>query len=273
VTEAERPRFFFIHVMKTGGTTLVFQMLENFEPDEFYPGEIDRSSTTDAVPYASIPKMQALSPERRARIRLYTGHLPYVASELLGLDVVRLTMLRDPIDRTISMLKHVKRLFEGYSALSLEEIYDDEAVFRRQIDNYQTKVFALSAEEREGVLAMSRANADASTGVDPIPPLPERSGGPRPVVIAEHRFARAKSNLANVDVIGLSERYGDFIEELRARFGWWPDGVRQRGLANVSSEDWGVSPELRRRIADDLAVDMEFYEYAKELVEARRKSS
>ena len=92
--------------------------------------------------------MLALSPERRARIRVYAGHLPYVASELLGIDVIRLTLLRDPVDRTVSMLKHVKRLFERYHSASLEAIYDDDPVFRHYLDNYQTKVFALTAEER-----------------------------------------------------------------------------------------------------------------------------
>ena len=260
MTPDDPTRFFFIHVMKTGGTSFVFQMLANFEPDERYPSAIDRSSPTDVTPYASIPKLLALSPERRARIRVYSGHLPYIASELLGIDVVRLTMLRDPVDRTVSMLKHVKRLFERYTEFSIDAIYDDEAIFRFYLDNYQTRLFALSAEERERALA--GADTDAELPAE-APPLP----------IDGIRFERAKANLANVDVIGLKERYGDFVDELHTRFGWWPGGVKDHPRANVSSEDWPISPELRRRIADDLSVDMEFYEYAKELIEARRTSS
>jgi hypothetical protein len=258
VTE-DKLRFFFIHVMKTGGTSFVFQMLANFEPDEAYPSAIDRSSPTDVTPYASIPKMLALSPERRARIRVYAGHLPYVASELLGFDVVRLTLLRDPVDRTVSMLKHVKRLFARYTEHSLEAIYDDDAVFRHYLDNSQTKVFALTAEERERALAATVPNADTA-------PLA------RSAPIEAGRFEQAKANLAKVDVVGLNESYGEFLDELHTRFGWWPNGVREQARANVSSEDWPVSAELRARIAADLAVDMEFYEFARELVSARRRS-
>jgi hypothetical protein len=260
VTEDERRRFFFIHVMKTGGTSFVFQMLANFEPDEAYPSAIDRSSPTDVTPYASIPKMLALSPERRARIRVYAGHLPYVASELLGFPVVRLTLLRDPVDRTVSMLKHVKRLFERYRELSLEEIYDDDPVFRHYLDNAQTKVFALTAEERE------RALASMETSADPAPLA-------RTMPIEPARLDQAKANLANVDVVGLNESYGDFLEELHRRFGWWPNGVTQQARANVSSEGWEVPGALRARIAEALTVDMECYEYARELVAARRRSS
>jgi hypothetical protein len=259
MTTDEPTRFFFIHVMKTGGTSFVFQMLANFEADERYPSPIDRSSPTDVTPYASIPQLLALSAERRARIRVYAGHLPYVASELLGIDLVRLTMLRDPVDRTASMLKHVKRLIARYAEHSIEAIYDDETVFRHYLDNYQTRLFALTAAERESALARTGAGTD----------LPRPAGR---FPIDARRFEQAKSNLAKVDVVGLSERYGDFVEELHVRFGWWPAGLKRHARANVSSEDWPISPQLRRRIADDLSVDMEFYEYARQLVEERRQS-
>ena len=269
MTDTEIPRFFFIHVMKTGGTSLVFQLLQHFDEDEVYPSTIDRGSPADVTPYTSIPTMLALSPERRARIRVYTGHMPYVASELLGIDVIRLTLLRDPVDRTISMLKHVKRLFERYAALPIEAIYEDDPVFRHYLDNYQTKVFALTAEERARALA---AAAGATAEEHPTDPVQQQSGASRSVPIDSRRFERAKANLAGVDVVGLNERYGDFLDELHSRFGWWPDGLRRQARANVSSEDWEVPSALRRRIADDLTVDMEFYEYAKTLVEDRRNN-
>ena len=64
-------------------------------------------------------------PERRATIRGYMGHYPYVASQLLGEDPVTLTILRDPVERTISYLKHCKRYHDHHRELSLEEIYRD----------------------------------------------------------------------------------------------------------------------------------------------------
>jgi hypothetical protein len=260
VTGDEPVRFFFIHVMKTGGTSFVWQMLSNFEPDEVYPSEVDRTSPTDVARYVFIPKMLDLSPERRARIRVYAGHLPYVASELLGIELVRLTLLRDPVDRAVSMLRHVKLRFEQYSQLSLEEIYDDDLVFRRYLDNQQTKVFALTAEERERALAGMETQPDTA-------PLARR------LLVEPRRFDQAKANLAKVDVIGLNERYGEFIDELHTRYGWWPNGVKEHVRTNVTSDRWPVSASFRRRIADDLGVDLEFYEYAKELVAARRRSS
>jgi serine O-acetyltransferase len=75
----------------------------------------------------------------------------------------------------------------------------------------------------------------------------------------------AREQLAKVGLIGFSEHYDDFIAELRERFGWWPNGISTEARANVSSEDWSVPSELRARIAEDNAYDMQLYAYALEL--------
>jgi hypothetical protein len=95
----------------------------------------------------------------------------------------------------------------------------------------------------------------------------------RTLPVEPHRFDQAKANLAKVDVIGLNERYGDFVDELHNRYGWWPNGIQAHVRTNVTSERWPVSATFRRRIADDLRVDLEFYEYAQELVATRHRSA
>jgi len=270
VNDTEPLRFFFVHVMKTGGTSFAFQIQQHFEPDEIYPSAEDRRNAL--APYASVPTMADLSAERRARIRVYTGHVPYLASQLLGIDVVTLTLLRDPVDRTISMLKHVRREFEKFGGLELDDIYDDDFVFEHFVENNQTKVFALTQEERASAIAASSPTPAVAAHLLE----PQVSAGPkdrpRRIAINDQRFEQAKSNLARVDVLGLSERYGDFLDELHTRYGWWPDGPKKPAQANISTESWAASPELRRRIARDNSYDMAFYEYAKELVEQRPRS-
>ena len=238
--------FFFVHVMKTGGTSFVFDVLRTFPAEQVYPNKtLDRKHLADIEPYTSIARLGEISAERRAVIRVYAGHFPYMACDVLDMDFVKLTLLRDPVDRTISVLKQFKRLHEKHDASTLDEIYEDEYVFRHFVDNHQTKLFSLtSADSPRAFLRAIEIDAD--------------------------RFAHAKENLACVDVIGLSERYGDFVDELHRRFGWWPDGLETPSRTNVSSEKWGVSAELRERIAADNPFDMQFYEYARQLIEERR---
>jgi hypothetical protein len=160
--------------------------------------------------------------------------------DLIDPGLVTLTVLRDPIERTISVLKQFKRREERFRDVPLEAIYDDRPIFRFFVENHQTKVFSLAPEDNEVAINCGLTIDDA-------------------------RFARARENLARVDVIGLTEAYDDFIAAVRDRFGWWPTGVDLQERANVSTEDWQVDPAFRARIAADNAYDLELYEYAKGL--------
>ena len=265
------PRFFFVHVMKTGGTSFVFQMTTNFAPTEVYPNEaLDRRAPTDVEAYASVDDLERLSPERRAEIRVYTGHLPFVARELIGPDVVTLTLLRDPVDRTISVLKHFKRLYARYRDLPLDAIYDDDIVYPHFVQDFQTRVFALERADHPRAFAGAadyrslRAALEASPG--------SHSVLAPPISIDAARLARAKQNLDDVDVVGVNEAFGAFVAELRQRFGWWDDGAEYDARANVSSELWVATEALRARIAHESAHDRALYEHARELIAARARS-
>jgi hypothetical protein len=233
--------FLFIHVMKTAGTTFVRQLHQQFEPESIYPCRgIDWTSPTDVEAYINIPRLLALTPERRSAVRIYTGHFPYMVRDLLDPGLVTLTLLREPVARTISVLKQFKRREERFHDSSLESIYEERPIFRFFVENHQTKVFSLAPDDNEVAINCG-------------------------LTIDEARFARAKHNLAQVDVIGFTESYDEFVSEVRTRFGWWRSGLDGQVRANVSTEDWDVEPAFRERIAADNAYDVRLYEYAKTL--------
>jgi len=237
-------RFFFIHVMKTAGTTFVRQLREQFPAEALYPCRtIDWIGDHDFDAYINIPRLLALTPARRAEIRVYTGHFPYYVTEVIG-DLTTLTVLREPIARTISVLKHFKRVEERFRSCSLEAIYDDRQIFRFFVENHQAKVFSLVAADDEPAINCGLTLDDA-------------------------RFERACANLARVDVVGVTEAYDDFVLTAQRRFGWWPDGVDLEIRTNLGAEDWDVAPGFRDRIASDNAYDVAFYEYARSLIRPR----
>jgi hypothetical protein len=262
------PRFLFIHVMKTGGTSFVFHLLQQFAPDEIYPSTaLDRHDPLDAEPYASIPALAAIRPERAAAVRVYVGHFPLAVRDLIGGDLRTLTLLREPVDRTISILKQFKRLYERFRSLSLDAIYDDPFVYRHFIENHQTKLFSVTTADHPKMLASTVGYREFRECLTSTVPVAEEGSGAPPdtITVDAQRFATARENLARVSVVGVNERFDEFVETLRARFGWWPAGMAGDARANVSSEAWEVDTALRARIARDNAFDVELYEYAKRL--------
>jgi hypothetical protein len=238
-------RYFFIHVMKTAGTSFVRQLQQQFPAEAVYPcPTIDWIGSHDFEAYINIPRLLALGPQRRAEIRMYTGHFPFYVTEAIDPGMKTLTMLRHPMDRTISVLKHFKRDEPRFRDSSLDEIYDDRTTFRFFVENHQTKVFSLAAEDGEDAINCGLTLDDA-------------------------RFARARTQLGRIDVLGLTERYDEFCEELRRRFGWWPGGVDTAAHSNVSPQGGEASAALRARIEADNAYDFELYELARELVRSR----
>jgi len=244
MNEATRP-FFFIHVMKTGGATFRQHVRNNFGPGEIYPDPQLDLERDKLRPHYDIPYLLELGPTRHARTRAYMGHFPFYVTELLNTKPITLTLLRDPVERTISYLKHCKRFHPDHKELKLEQIYADSFYRARFMDNHQTKVFSLRAEDKP----------DSIMDV---------------IAIDEERLRAACDNLEKVDVLGLHTHYGEFLDAIGARFGWRFDAVPN---LFIGDEPWRVSNDLRRQIAADNAFDIEFYRHAQELHARRRAGS
>lgn len=243
--DAAEPRVLFLHVMKTAGTTFMWHLRTVFAPEAIYPGKgFDWTDPDDVGVYVDLDRLAALPAARLDRVRLVAGHYPYSARHLLPGSVRTVTILREPVARTVSLLKHFKRLHPPSRDRTLRQIYEDPDRFVGFIENHQTRVFAIEPADRVRTLR-------------------------EPVAIDERRFATALANLRAIDVLGLTERYDDFLEGLRARFGWWPDGVPPVPRANVAEESWAIDDELIERIAADNRWDVALYEEAVRIVDAR----
>ncbi len=238
--------------MKTAGGTLREYLRENFPGDSYYPTRDDWPPREAAgkggeraraiAANVDIDHLVSLPPERLKRIRMFTGHFPLVAAERLEFDLTLLTILRDPVDRTVSYLRACKYLIPGYGERTLEEIYEDPWHFPTLIHNHQTKLFATTVDD--GI----RSPYDL-------------------VEVDRARLELAKERLEGVDAVGLQERFDEFLAELHTRFGWRFAGGR-KSRHRVPGPD--ASEALRRRIAADNEADIEFYEHARALVARRR---
>lgn len=236
-------RFFFVHVMKTGGSTFRQHIKHNFPAlGAMYP-DVELDGNVREANFIIEPLLQ-ISPERKAQVRAYTGHFPFVVARLLDPRLITLTVLRDPVERTVSYLKQCKRLHVQHRDLALEEIYEDPFFNPTMIWNHQVKIFAMTSEDR------LESHLDV-------------------IEIDDERRRVAEANLESVDLLGLHSSYDEFLSDVQRRLGW---EILERPSWRVSTEDWEVSDAFRRRVAEDNAADVAFYEFACQLAERRARS-
>lgn len=238
-------RFFVAHMQKTAGTALRDRLRASFPDEQIYPNASDGPDARVAV--ISVKHLQERWAVRGQDIRLLTGHFPVSTAELLGVPFVTLTVLRHPVERTLSFLRHqVERRQRGATEdSSLVELYEDPFRFEAMLQNHMTRTLSLTAEELvagDGVLTR-------------VPYTPER-------------LEMAKETLRNLDAFGLQERFDDLCAELGQRWGLDTGPP----LVTNTTEPTDVPPGFAERIAEDNALDMELYEYGCRLYEERHPS-
>lgn len=238
-------RFFVAHMQKTAGTTLRDRLRATFTEDQIYPNATDGPDARISV--ISVEHLRARWKERGDGIRLLTGHFPVRTVELLDppAPFVTVTVLRDPIERTLSFLRHqaARRQRGATEDTPLVELYDDP--FRREamLQNHMTRMLSLAPDEMgpgDGVLAA--------------------------VPYTAARLATAKDALAALDLFGLQHRLEEFCDELGTRYGLDTGEPRR---SNTTEAGEPVDQGLLDRIAEDNALDVELFAHACRLYEER----
>jgi hypothetical protein len=238
-------RFFYVHVQKAAGTEVRERLKRNFAPEAMYPDGTD-GDLVSVAPQVSVAQLLARWAVRKDQIRIITGHFPYATTELLDAEFVTMSVLREPVERVLSHLRHHRKLTPGTEDTPLEQLYD-EVLTPAFFYNHAVKMFSLTADEIAESAALDRWAAL------------------KVIDLTADRLAAARANVERLDVLGLQDHLPEFCRELTARFGWDLGGPL---FANrTPAED--VPDALRRRIASDNALDVELWEHARE-VYARR---
>jgi len=240
-TEAPR-RFLFVHLQKTGGTALFQRLRENFGPRGVYPTPEERGDIRAVIDLDFLMERLRVHGEE---VRVVTGHFPLCTNEVLGGGFSTFTVLRDPVERTLSVLRRRQEGEEHFRGRDLEDIYADDSL-RDIIRNHMVKMLSLTVDE-----------------VTSVPLV-------MPVEFNRSRLEQAKSNLRDrIDVFGLQEHFDDFCVAIANQFNWDLGAPR---FANRTQRA-PVSDSLRQQIAEDNRLDMELYDFARQLRMERLKSS
>ncbi|HST29303.1 MAG TPA: sulfotransferase family 2 domain-containing protein [Chthoniobacterales bacterium] len=231
----------FLHVPKTGGTTFRKILERNFDRKEvltFKDGD-----------YAAELERFAKSPEsERLRYRLIQGHLYFGFHRFVPDDSTYMTWVREPIARARSFYSHVRTHPEHYLHRRLiEERLDLKGLLER---NATPELFNLQTR----MIAGERSNAGLGL---------ERSA-----------LEVAKQNLeTNFCFVGLTEEFDASLIMLSEMLNWNRPFYMRRNVTSERKGPESLDPETDRLLREANALDLELYQFAKSLFEARRQGA
>ena len=226
-------RYFFVHMQKTGGTSLYTMLRQHLGAQAVYPRPDDGPAVSRVIDNVLLRERLGESDE----IRVVTGHFPLSTVELLPGRWRTFTVLREPVERTLSFLRHQQKVDPARATQSLEEIYEDPVLFNGLVKNHMVKMLSLPVEglPQAGVLA--------------------------DVELGEPDLNRAVANLKGIDVVGVQIQLESFVDRLNETFGWSLGPV----LVTNTTDPQEPALGLRERIAADSHLDVRLYASAMEL--------
>ena len=233
-------RYFTVHLQKTAGTTFRDRLRNSFTPRQIYPFMSDGPDILYAI--ISLSHLEKRWKKRSDQIRLIHGHFPLSTVNVLKVPFTTMSVLRPPLDRTLSYLRHQREVVPADNNKSLEEIYDDPKRFHGIIRNHMTRMFGMSINQMRRI--------DGCFG-----DIPD----------SQWMLDRAKKGVASLDYVGVQPEFETFWQELAAG-----EGFDTEAAVNSNATKPMDAPEhLKERIRHDNKMDFELYDFAQDLLQKR----
>lgn len=251
----ERP-LCFIHLLKTGGTALVSGLRRLLPPELCLTG-------------LYLDHLVALPGYALDGAAVIAGHLPYEAVELLPVQRAICTVLRDPVERTLSHYSHLTRhpdVRRHHPDLSLER-YLQAPEWQGHARNHQARRLVLRMGITGAWRDFSPRERLESLGWDfsadfphPLDALLDRV----PLDVPNDELERrAIDVLSSIELVGVTERLDDLYRRAAGCLGITdppPLGRENVGPNRAWRDD--LPPELIDTILEQNAVDLALYERA-----------
>lgn len=245
--ERSRNHCFFMHIPKTAGSSLREILEARFAPEGIIPTKREMDSHWNGN-YPPISWLLELPSKRWASCRLLRGHFHYQLADRFPQAPVCLTMLREPVARSISALRHFARHSRRYRDAKIADMVHDESLVKRQIANLQVRMLAARY---------------------PLNPKRCPKSVSFPMEVTEHELEVAKATLRRFAFVGIQEEFARSIELLFALFRWSGPVPQPRvNAAPVDAED-EIAPTALAELSEHNRADIDLYEFALGLFERR----
>jgi len=240
----------FIHIPRTGGTTLSKILYHHFPEEARFI--VSREILGDRA------KLAAMRDEQKRKIRLLFGHLCWGWQRELPQKCQPATVLRDPAVRVISLYSYAKRRDRHY-------LHKFTASPDYKLDQFIKKGVSLTIDNgmvRQlcGVDRFSDWTDHRAAFNDAMIPY----GG-----VTRAHLEQAKANLRQCAVVGVMERFDDFVRQLHERLELKPiPEPTTYGRINAIAHDIPDQSDWSW-VLKHTRLDQELYDYALELIYGR----
>lgn len=262
---APQPPVYFLHINKTAGTSFATVAQRAFAMERTCPAGL-------------IPELLSLPAPRIKSYDYFRGHfglgllslLPRAQAESLTI----FTLMRDPVDRTISQINaHFRNPGTALHKAVVARRGDvtaclEEPEIAHMLADYQTRSLGLPLD-----LAALKIQGPPFRGLQELTAEAAREADP------EALLAQAKQTLDRCAMVGLAERFDESVRWLGHWLGVAHDGPAPRRNVSAFNPDTGKPNALSRadlsaatihRLEEINRLDIELYEHATKLFEARR---
>ena len=252
---------YFLHIPKTAGTSLRSIVEEQFPKDCIAPFSYMHE-------LANVVKRDKNELENYT---LFAGHLGHTLISLLPRTPRVVTMIREPVSRTISRFKNLMRN-RARKSVGYERFLDPEATIedflsfpptRRLITNFQVRNLALDFD-------LTKTYYD-DDGQKILPKQAKLLSYTKTDMSDDELLAKAKQRLAAFDFVGVTDRFAESMKLLLATFKWTTtmNVPHLNALPDPRLTEQTLSRDTMAKIEAYTQLDAELYRFAAELFEQR----
>lgn len=240
-------RLVFLHIMRTGGTSLS-QLGSRWAA----PGR--------ARIHMYVDDLLLTPPPLLGRLRFIGGHIPVEALQLIPGRFRTVTVLRDPVARAVSHYSRLVNTEPAYKDLTLDA-FISSGEHDAAVGNYQARQLAHRLEVGEAWLSYSPYQRLRTLGAVsaryPVQALFDST----PMALSDDElFQAAGASLAGIDFVGVTDDLASIASRVAGVLGARVQDVPR--LNASPSEPLNMSDNSRKKLESRNTVDRELYELA-----------